>query len=290
MPSRERVEAFLKAVVEGSHVKAIADFYHDDATMQENLGVPRRGKETLTAREQSALDQLQKMHTHPVQTFLVDGDNVAIRWTFDKTDKDGSRPAAGRSGAAAAGAVIGSSRSSSSTIRRLPGAWSGPDGKRWKADGVSSATGRLCAPDGYAILDESRLARTDRSRSSAMARLRDVLRRLYHGRTPAAFRFQMAVIVIDLAIIAFFIASPVLSETRSFLWIDYSVAALVAADMIARLLASTDMLRLLKQPASWVDIFILADTAFPAGARQSRFPAHPEALVASAEPRALAAA
>ena len=43
----------------------------------------------------------------------------------------------------------------------------------------------------------------------------------------------MAVIVIDLAIIAFFIATPVLSETRTFLWIDYSVAALVAADMIA---------------------------------------------------------
>lgn len=89
MPSRKRIEAFLKEVVKGSHVKAIADFYHDDATMQENLGVPRRGKEMLMAREQSVLDQLQKMHTHAVQTFLVDGDNVAIRWTFDKTDKDG---------------------------------------------------------------------------------------------------------------------------------------------------------------------------------------------------------
>lgn len=43
--------------------------------------------------------------------------------------------------------------------------------------------------------------------------LRDRLRRLYHGRTPAAFRFQMAVIVIDFAIIAFFIATPVLSDT-----------------------------------------------------------------------------
>ena len=73
----------------------------------------------------------------------------------------------------------------------------------------------------------------------------------------------MAVIIIDLAIIAFFIASPVLSETRSFLWIDYSVAALVALDIIARLLASTDMLRLLKQPASWVDFFILATLLFP---------------------------
>jgi len=89
MPSRERVEAFLKEVVEGSHVKAIADFYHDDATMQENLGVPRRNREALMAREQSVLDRIQKMHTHPVQTFLVDGDNVAIRWTFDKVDKEG---------------------------------------------------------------------------------------------------------------------------------------------------------------------------------------------------------
>lgn len=95
------------------------------------------------------------------------------------------------------------------------------------------------------------------------AKLRDTLRKLYHGRTPAAVRFQIAVIVIDLAIIAFFIATPVLSETRSFLWIDYSVAAIVALDMIARLLASTDMLRLLRQPTSWVDIFILATLLFP---------------------------
>jgi voltage-gated potassium channel len=98
---------------------------------------------------------------------------------------------------------------------------------------------------------------------TGLAKLRDTLRRLYHGRTPAAVRFQVAVIVIDLAIIAFFIATPVLSETPTFLWIDYSVAAVVALDMIARLLASTDMLRLLRQPTSWVDIFILATLLFP---------------------------
>jgi voltage-gated potassium channel len=98
---------------------------------------------------------------------------------------------------------------------------------------------------------------------TGIAWLRDVLRRLYHGRTPGAVRFQMAVIVIDLAIIAFFIATPVLSEMRSFLWIDYSVAALVALDIAARLLASTDMLRLLRQPTSWVDLFILATLLFP---------------------------
>ncbi|UVK36705.1 potassium channel family protein [Mesorhizobium sp. AR10] len=98
----------------------------------------------------------------------------------------------------------------------------------------------------------------------ALARLRDVLRKLYHGRTPAAFRFQLAAILIDLAIIAFFIATPVLQDSPSFLWLDYSVAALVAADMIARLLASNDMLRLMKQPTSWIDAFILLTLLMPA--------------------------
>ncbi|RUU54639.1 ion transporter, partial [Mesorhizobium sp. M7A.T.Ca.TU.009.01.1.1] len=87
---------------------------------------------------------------------------------------------------------------------------------------------------------------------SALARLRDRLRRLYHGRTPAAFRFQLVAVVIDLAIIAFFIATPVLQDKPSFLWLDYSAAALVAADLVARLLASKNMLRLMKQPTSWV--------------------------------------
>ncbi|MFD1986672.1 potassium channel family protein [Mesorhizobium newzealandense] len=99
--------------------------------------------------------------------------------------------------------------------------------------------------------------------SSAMARLRDKLRKLYHGRTPAAFRFQLVSVVIDLAIIAFFIATPVLQDKPSFLWLDYAVAALVAADMIARLLASNDMLRLMKQPTSWIDAFILLTLLMP---------------------------
>ena len=98
---------------------------------------------------------------------------------------------------------------------------------------------------------------------AALRRLRNRLRKLYHGRTPAAFRFQVAAIIIDLAIIAFFIASPVIQQSPSFLWLDYAVAALVAADMAARLLASNDMLRLIKQPKSWVDIFILLTLLMP---------------------------
>jgi voltage-gated potassium channel len=73
----------------------------------------------------------------------------------------------------------------------------------------------------------------------------------------------MAVILIDLAIIAFFIASPVLRDRPSFLWVDYSVAALLAGDIVMRGLASSDALRWLRQSTVLVDIFILVTLLMP---------------------------
>src|SRR3712207_5792051 len=100
-------------------------------------------------------------------------------------------------------------------------------------------------------------------RSKAFPPLRNRLRRLYHGRTPAAIRFQYAVITIDLAIIAFFIATPVLQDEPSFLWLDYSIAGLLGLDLMARALASRDIPRWLMQPRIWVDFFILSTLLLP---------------------------
>lgn len=104
---------------------------------------------------------------------------------------------------------------------------------------------------------------TDRAVGSSLDQWRGKLRRLYHGHTPAALRFQLCVSVIDLATIAFFIATPLIRDTGSFLWLDYSVAALLAADMGARFLAASDSRRLLRQPTVWVDFFILLTLLFP---------------------------
>ena len=101
-------------------------------------------------------------------------------------------------------------------------------------------------------------------RDQVAAPLRIRLRRLYHGRTPAAVRFQYAVVTVDLAIIAFFIATPVLEDDPSFLWLDYSVAALLGIDIAARALASSDIPRWLKQPTVWVDFFIFLTLLMPA--------------------------
>lgn len=89
MPTQERVQAFIAQVVRGDHEAAIRDFYWEDASMQENLGEPRRGRELLMAHEAKALSRLKRMHTHAPRAVVVDGDQVVIHWTFDATDKAG---------------------------------------------------------------------------------------------------------------------------------------------------------------------------------------------------------
>ena len=90
MPSHQRVHEFIDTVVGGEHVRAIEDFYHPDASMQENGLPPRVGRDVLVEHEKKALARVARMHTHPVTTFLVDGDNVVVNWTFDAIGHDGS--------------------------------------------------------------------------------------------------------------------------------------------------------------------------------------------------------
>ena len=113
------------------------------------------------------------------------------------------------------------------------------------------------------------MASSDRSPAEETAerstfdRLRSKLRLLYHGQSAKALRFQSIILLVDLAIIAFFIATPLLRETETFLWIDYSIAAVLAVDLIARGLASTHPLRWLRQLPVIVDIFILITLLAP---------------------------
>ena len=95
-------------------------------------------------------------------------------------------------------------------------------------------------------------------------RLRARLRYLYHGASPLAVKFRLAVIVIDFAIIAFFLAAPILHEAGLvFYVIDYIIACILIADLTGRALAHTDIKDWLKKPATWVDLFVLATLLFP---------------------------
>ncbi|WP_342017418.1 ion channel [Devosia soli] len=94
--------------------------------------------------------------------------------------------------------------------------------------------------------------------------MRKRLRILYHSQQPGALRFQATVLIVDLAIIVFFIASPLLKDRDYFLWLDYSIAALVFLELVARALASTHVLRWLQQLPVIIDIFILVTLLAPA--------------------------
>jgi hypothetical protein len=54
MPTRERVQALIGLVEGGRYLEAIEAFYHDDASMQENLDPPRHGRGTLRAKGASS--------------------------------------------------------------------------------------------------------------------------------------------------------------------------------------------------------------------------------------------
>ena len=88
MPSRERVQAFVDAVLAGDFVQSIRDFYAEDATARENLTPPRVGREALIAHETKMLQSMGKVSPH-LTTLLVDGDRVVIGWRFDMTGHDG---------------------------------------------------------------------------------------------------------------------------------------------------------------------------------------------------------
>jgi voltage-gated potassium channel len=93
--------------------------------------------------------------------------------------------------------------------------------------------------------------------------LRQHLARLYYGRDTAAIRFQFALMVIDLAIIGFFLAGPYIRDRPSYLILDYAIAAWIAVEMLAQWGASRTTRGFLTRPMTWVDLFVLGTLLFP---------------------------
>ena len=101
------------------------------------------------------------------------------------------------------------------------------------------------------------------ARLKAFWRFRAKLRALYHGDSPAAVPFRLAVIGVDLVLTAFFIAAPFLRDTRAFLPLDLAVAAILATDLAARALAWRSLKSWIRRPIVLVDLFVLLTLLFP---------------------------
>jgi voltage-gated potassium channel len=77
-------------------------------------------------------------------------------------------------------------------------------------------------------------------------------------------RFRTAWLIIDLAIIGFFLAAPLIRGSDVFLTVDYAIAALLGLDMTARAFAYPGGMRAwFARPSTWLDIVVLATLLFP---------------------------
>ena len=90
MPIKDSIENFIKAVEECPHDQVISRFYSDDASIQENQGCPRIGRDKLIENERRLLKKAKKVESKCIRPFFNEGDNVVIRWKFQFEWLDGS--------------------------------------------------------------------------------------------------------------------------------------------------------------------------------------------------------
>ena len=91
MSTRERVQALVRYVQAGRIPEAIAEFYAENASMQENRGPATVGKAANLVRERAFADSVERWHEASARSVAVDGDQVLIEWVFDYTMRDGRR-------------------------------------------------------------------------------------------------------------------------------------------------------------------------------------------------------
>jgi ketosteroid isomerase-like protein len=89
MPSIQRVRDFIARVEARDYIGALLDFYHEDATAQDNLGEIRRSRDALIAQEIDIANRFGSVPVRKVERFAVNGDHVFINWIFELKGEDG---------------------------------------------------------------------------------------------------------------------------------------------------------------------------------------------------------
>jgi SnoaL-like domain len=89
MPSQKTLDDFVALVVSGKHDVAIERFYTEDASMQDNLGDIRKGRDNLVARERAFMGRFKEIRTTCVKPVFVSGNFVVIHWIFEFVRAEG---------------------------------------------------------------------------------------------------------------------------------------------------------------------------------------------------------
>jgi ketosteroid isomerase-like protein len=90
MPTAETLERFIARVEENAHAEAVAEFYTENSTMQENQSPPRVGRDAHVANERKIMSRAKKITSTCVRPVFSNGDRVVIRWIFEFEWQDGT--------------------------------------------------------------------------------------------------------------------------------------------------------------------------------------------------------
>jgi hypothetical protein len=91
LPSQSTLDAFIALVLSGKHDEAIERFYMPDATMQENLDPPRKGRDKLVAGERATMARFAAIHSELREPVFANGDHVVVNWVFRFIGNEGSK-------------------------------------------------------------------------------------------------------------------------------------------------------------------------------------------------------
>lgn len=96
------------------------------------------------------------------------------------------------------------------------------------------------------------------------ARAQDGLRELYFGSGVWSFRWRLSLIVIDIVLVGFFIATTFLAERPWVSGLEYAIGTYLLLEWTARLVASRERLAYLTQPLAMLDLAIAISLFIPA--------------------------
>lgn len=90
MPSPETLERFIARVEQNAHAEAVEEFYAENASMQENQGEPRIGRELHLANERDVFARARSVRSECVRPVLLNGNHAVVRWIFEFEWLDGT--------------------------------------------------------------------------------------------------------------------------------------------------------------------------------------------------------
>ncbi len=94
--------------------------------------------------------------------------------------------------------------------------------------------------------------------ATPMGRLRVGLRRLFYGHRPAAVRFQIGLLAVDLAAVAYFLATTFVADAPWLRAVDLLLGVLLAFEFLGRMLAHRHPMHYLDNGAAMVDLAVIA--------------------------------